>query len=133
MSGHFARRGRRGSVLFIVLLLISTGNLLFRIHRLDLSHSYLPLGLYSVDQRVEDFKVDMEAIRLHLEERFVEFEAFKSYFEGTRTLAVMGYSIQGESRYNESVFLRVRDTRTQYVRVVEIYYEDGFRFRLRGV
>ena len=133
MKGDFSLRTKKGSILYITLVLIFSANLALRNFRLLGSHSYLERGIYSLDERMMEFEAMLDEVEVLFKERFVDLEGAKNFFSTKKIFSYNNFSITGQVVYNESVLLNVKDE-YQHLIEVELFYQDGlFILKTRGV
>lgn len=133
MKGGFSLRTKKGSILYITLVLIFSANLALRNFRLLGSHSYLERGIYSLDERMMEFNAVLDEVEVIFGEKFMDFESAKSFFSTKKIFYYNNFSISGQVVYNESVLLNVKDE-YQHLIEVELFYLDGaFILKTRGV
>lgn len=125
---------RKGSILYVTLVLIFAANLALKNHRLLMSHMFLERGIYSLDERLMDFGTTLDEIEGLLQEKFVDYEAARVFFSTEKIIYHKNFSIYGQDEYNGSVFIKVYNNSNQHVIEVEILYAEGkFILKTRGV
>jgi hypothetical protein len=134
MKGGSSLTTRKGSILYVTLVLIFAANLALKNHRLLMSHMFLERGIYSLDERLMDFGTTLDEIEGLLQEKFVDYEAARAFFSTEKIIYHKNFSIYGQDEYNGSVFIKVYNNSNQHVIEVEILYVEGkFILKTRGV
>lgn len=133
MKGDFLLRTKKGSILYITLVLIFSANLALRNFKLLSSHIYLERGVYSLDERMMAYHVILDEIEVLFMEKFMDLEGAKVFFGSKKIFSYNNFSITGQNVYNESVLLNIKDDYGHLIEV-ELFYEDGaFVLKTRGV
>jgi len=133
MKGDFSLRTKKGSILYIALVLIFSASLALRNFRLLGSHIYLERGIYSLDERMMAFNITLDEIEVLFKVKFLDLEAAKSYFSTKKIFSYKNFSITGQVVYNESVLLNIKDDYEHLIEV-ELFFKDGaFILKTRGV
>lgn len=133
MKGGSALTTRKGSIMTILLVLILAAGMAERTQRLIVSHTYLQEGIYSFDRRYDDLERDLDAVEAVLDTRFQTLEEAKAYFAAGKKIIVNTYTLAMNTLYNESVYLSVTDSRNLSTRDVELFREERFILRIRGI
>ena len=134
MKGGSSLTTRKGSILYVTLVLILAANLVLKNHRLLTSHMFMERGIYSLDERLMDFGTTLDEIEGVLQVKFVDYDAARVFFSTEKIIYHKNFSIYGQDEYNGSVFIKVYNNSNQHVIEVEILYEEGmFILKTRGV
>lgn len=79
------------------------------------------------------YNVILDEIEVLFLEKFMDLEGAKIFFDTKKIFSYNNFSITGQSVYNESVLLNVKDDYGHLIEV-ELFYEDGaFILKTRGV
>lgn len=133
MKGGSALTTRKGSIMTVLLVLILAAGMAARTHRLIVSHTYLQEGVYSFDRRYDELERDLDAVEAALDARFANLDEAKAYFASGKKIIVNTYTLAMNTLYNESVYLSVTDSRNTSTRDVELFREDRFILKIRGI
>jgi hypothetical protein len=117
----------------VLLVLILAAGMASRTHRLIVSHTYLQEGVYSFDRRYDGLERDLDAVEAALDARFTDLDEAKAYFASGKKIIVNTYTLAMNTLYNESVYLSVTDSRNASTRDVELFREDRFILKIRGI
>jgi len=126
-------RTKKGSILYITLVLIFSANLALRNFKLLRSHIYLERGIYSLDERMMEYNILLDEVELLFKETFIDFEAAKAYFNTKKIFSYKNFSITGQVVYNESVLLNITDDYKHLIEVELFFKEGAFILKTRGV
>jgi len=118
---------KKGSMIYMMMILILCSTFLIRNHRLFRSHIYLERGIYSMDVRVHEFNVSLKFIEASLNARFVNAEEFLVYIRSGRNISIDIFTITYDSSYNKdgTDMILVLDKSLNYLRKVKVIEEDG--------
>ena len=93
---------KKGSITVIFIILLSISNLLVRINRLVISHTFLEKGIYSIDKRGFDYDILINEIENYLNERYETEESYNKFSEMARTFKFKDYNIKTDLTNIES-------------------------------
>lgn len=118
---------KKGSMIYMMMILILCSTILARNHRLFRSHVYLERGIYSMDLRVHEFELELKFMEEYLMEKFGGFEAFIAYMKSGRKISVGNFTISYDSSYNkyDVNMILVVDNSLNYQRRVMVLEENG--------
>ncbi|HCW73360.1 MAG TPA: hypothetical protein DHM90_05675 [Clostridiaceae bacterium] len=118
---------KKGSMIYMLMILILCSSILVRNHRLFRTHVYLERAIYSMDVRVHDFNRELRVIEEYLRARFVSADDFLIYLKSGRKISTGVFTISYDSSYNEYGvdMILVVDNRQNYLRKVMAIVDNG--------
>ena len=127
---------KKGSLLYMVMILVLCSTIISRNHRLMRSHMYLERGIYSMDVRVNSFLEELYDIEAYLHTRFSGTEELLSHLGSGRKILYGDFTISLDSSYNkyDVHMILILDKNMNYQRKVMVIDEQGaFRLINKGV
>lgn len=119
---------KKGSITVIFIILLSISNLLIRINRLVVSHTFLEKGIYSIDEREFEYDMLIENIEENLNFTYDDEEKFDKLCEKYSTIESSTYKIEIlKKKVVTDPYVIIKISKFNYVVEARGYYDKSLQ------